>query len=35
MIFQGLEFTNKTPFKDVLIHGLIRDEKGKNVQIIK
>ena len=28
MIFQAIEFTGETPFKDVLIHGLIRDEKG-------
>ena len=28
MIFQALEFTKKRPFKDCLIHGLIRDEKG-------
>lgn len=28
MIFQSLEFTGKPPFKDVLLHGLIRDEQG-------
>ena len=31
MIFQSLEFTNERPFKDVLIHGLIRDEQGRKM----
>ena len=28
MTFQGLKFTDKRPFKDCLIHGLIRDKNG-------
>ncbi|MDD3048510.1 MAG: valine--tRNA ligase [Bacilli bacterium] len=31
MIFESLEFTNKRPFKDVLIHGLIRDKDGRKM----
>ncbi len=31
MTFQGLEFTNKRPFKDCLIHGLIRDKQGRKM----
>lgn len=31
MIFQSLEFTGQRPFKNVLIHGLIRDEQGRKM----
>lgn len=31
MIFQGLEFTGQRPFKDVLIHGLVRAEDGRKM----
>ena len=31
MIFQSLEFTNEKPFKDVLIHGLVRDKIGRKM----
>ncbi len=31
MIFQSLEFTGERPFKNVLIHGLIRDEQGRKM----
>ena len=31
MIFDSLEFTKESPFKDCLIHGLIRDSKGRKM----
>lgn len=31
MIFDSLEFTKKSPFKDCLIHGLIRDSQGRKM----
>ncbi|MDQ1912384.1 valine--tRNA ligase [Paenibacillus sp. GD4] len=31
MIFSGLEFTDQIPFKDTLIHGLVRDSEGRKM----
>ena len=31
MTFQSLEFMNERPFKDCLIHGLIRDKQGRKM----
>lgn len=31
MIFQAIEFTDVSPFKEVLIHGLVRDESGRKM----
>ncbi|UQS85172.1 valine--tRNA ligase [Apilactobacillus apisilvae] len=31
MIFQSLTFTNERPFKDVLLHGLMRDSQGRKM----
>ena len=31
MVFQSLEFTKQRPFKDCLIHGLIRDKEGRKM----
>ena len=29
--FQGLEFTDRRPFNDVLLHGLVRAEDGRKM----
>ena len=31
MIFSGIENMGETPFKTVLIHGLVRDEQGRKM----
>ncbi len=31
MIFSGIEFMGETPFSQVLIHGLLRDELGRKM----
>lgn len=31
MIFTALEFTDEMPFKDVLLHGLVRDKDGQKM----
>ena len=31
MMTQGLELTNQNPFKDILIHGIVRDSQGRKM----
>jgi len=31
MLFEGIEFTGHAPFKEILIHGLVRDSKGRKM----
>ncbi len=31
MLFEGIEFMHHAPFKDILIHGLIRDKEGRKM----
>ncbi|MBA1393932.1 valine--tRNA ligase, partial [Lactobacillus sp. XV13L] len=31
MMFQSIEFTHERPFKDVILHGLMRDEQGRKM----
>jgi len=31
MMTQGLEFTDEVPFKDVLVHGIVRDSQGRKM----
>jgi valyl-tRNA synthetase len=31
MVFSGLEFMGELPFKDVLLHGIVRDDQGRKM----
>ncbi|CAE7307819.1 EMB2247 [Symbiodinium natans] len=35
MVMMGLTLTDKAPFKEIYLHGLVRDEKGQKMSKTK
>lgn len=31
MVFSGIEYTGKIPFRDIVMHGIVRDEQGRKM----